>query len=205
MKFVFDFAGVVFHWNPREMLRRLLPEHTQDEADITRCEAALFQGWGGDWAEFDRGRLDEAVLIARITARSWLSRAEVQAVVHAVPYELQPDSGTVELIRELQAQGHALYFLSNMPASYAEHLERSFDIVGEFIDGVFSARVHAIKPEPAIFELAARRFGAAPSELLFLDDVPGNVTAALAQGWNAWQFHHAAATRTALQERGWLR
>ena len=57
-----------------------------------------------------------------------------------------------------------------MPASYAEHLERAHDFVGWFRAGVFSARVHLAKPDPTIFDLAAARFGGAPSEQLFIDD-----------------------------------
>ena len=65
------------------------------------------------------------------------------------------------LLQRLHAQGLPLYFLSNMPEPYAQHLERAHDFVGWFRDGVFSARVHLNKPEPAIFELAAARFGTA--------------------------------------------
>ena len=205
MKFVFDFAGVVFHWKPRDMLRRVLPAHTQDEAAVSRCEAALFQGWGGDWAEFDRGVIEPAALADAIVARSWLKHAEVQAVLRAVSLELQPDPGTVALIRELRALGHATYYLSNMPLPYSDHLESSFAIVREFTDGIFSSRVQTIKPEPAIFQLAAQRFGAVPQELLFFDDVAANVVAAQALGWNAWQFHTAADTAAALRAHGWLR
>ena len=205
MKFVFDFAGVVFHWKPREMLRRVLPAHTADEAAISRCEQALFQGWGGDWGEFDRGMVDVPTLVQRISTRTGLSRDEVRSVVDAVPLELQPDPATLALITALRVEGHLLYFLSNMPAPYADHLEQRFPVVSEFVDGVFSARVQAIKPEPAIFELAARRFGAVPSELLFFDDVATNVAAAQAQGWNAWQFANAEDTATALRQQGWLR
>ena len=205
MKFVFDFAGVVFHWKPREMLRRVLPARTQDEVALSHCEAALFQGWGGDWADFDRGTIDGPALVDKIAARTAFSHEEVQAVVDAVPLELQPDPGTVALVEALREQGHALYFLSNMPAPYADHLEQQFPVVRQFRDGVFSARVQAIKPEPAIFELAARRFGAAPSELLLFDDVAGNVAAARAQGWQAWLFANAQATCAALRDQGWLR
>jgi putative hydrolase of the HAD superfamily len=205
MKFVFDFAGVVFHWQPRAMLRRVLPQHTGTEAGIDRCADAIFTGWGGDWGEFDRGTLDREALIERTVQRSDFTRAEVQAVVDAVPHELQPDTGTLALLQQMREQGHALYYLSNMPAPYADHLERQFPVVREFIDGVFSARVQAIKPEPAIFEIAAKRFGAAPAELLFFDDVAANVAAAQTLGWQAWQFHNAADTAAALRQQGWLR
>ena len=32
MRIVFDWAGVLFHWQPRQLLRRTLPQHAVDEA-----------------------------------------------------------------------------------------------------------------------------------------------------------------------------
>jgi hypothetical protein len=61
----------------------------------------------------------------------------------------------VALLRELHAAGHELYFLSNMPAPYADHLQSSNDFMDCFTDGVFSGRVGHNKPEQAIFEVAA--------------------------------------------------
>jgi HAD superfamily hydrolase (TIGR01509 family) len=69
---------------------------------------------------------------------------------------------------------------------------------------VFSARVRLIKPEPAIFELAAQRFAAAPGELLFFDDVAVNVDAARRAGWNAHHFTDAADCEAELRRRGLL-
>jgi HAD superfamily hydrolase (TIGR01509 family) len=90
-----------------------------------------------------------------------------------------------------------------MPAPYADHLQARHDFVGWFRDGVFSARVHANKPEAAIFEIAAARFGAAPGELVFIDDHLPNVLAAQALGWNALQFSSAAQVEVDLREQGW--
>jgi putative hydrolase of the HAD superfamily len=74
--------------------------------------------------------------------------------------------------------------------------------MGCFTDGVFSGRVGHNKPERAIFEVAAKRFGAAtPHDLLFLDDHAPNVQAAQALGWQALQFTNAAQARALLHER----
>jgi len=89
-----------------------------------------------------------------------------------------------------------------MPAPYADHLQASNDFMSCFIDGVFSGRVGHNKPEKAIFEVAAKRFGAAsPQDLLFLDDHLPNVQAAQGLGWQALQFTHAAQARALLHER----
>ncbi|KAB2868961.1 MAG: HAD-IA family hydrolase, partial [Burkholderiaceae bacterium] len=60
-----------------------------------------------------------------------------------------------------------------------------------------------IKPEPAFFELASRRFGAPPDRLVLLDDIAANIDAAAALGWKALRFVDAAGVERALRERGW--
>jgi putative hydrolase of the HAD superfamily len=85
MKIAFDFAGVLFHWRPVTMLRRELPLRTPDEATVTALRAAIFQGFGGDWAEFDRGTVQVEALIARIAASTGLRTADVRTLVEAVP------------------------------------------------------------------------------------------------------------------------
>ena len=198
MKIVFDFAGVLFHWQPRRMLMRVLALHAVDEASAAHWEAAIFQHWGGDWAEFDRGVIDVEPLALKIAARTALHVDEVRAVINAIPYELRADAATVQLVQELADAGHELYFLSNMPAAFADHLESQHDFLRSFRAGVFSARVHAVKPEAAIFRIAEQRFAAAAHELVFIDDVMANVAAAREAGWRALQYVDAAQCRAAL-------
>ncbi len=52
-------------------------------------------------------------------------------------------------------------------------------------DIVYSHEVGLAKPDPRIYELAARRLDVAPHELVFLDDVQANVDGARAAGWHA--------------------
>ncbi len=202
MRIVFDFAGVLFGWQPPLMLHRLLPHHATDDASARRLERDIFQGYTGDWADFDRGLLEVPELVRRIAARTGLPAQAVRAVVDAVPAELQPIAETVALLRRLHAQGRRLHFLSNMPAPYADHLEREHDFIGCFESGVFSARVRQIKPEPGIFATAARRFDAEPAQLLFIDDVADNVDAARRAGWQALHFNDAADCEARLRAGG---
>lgn len=204
MKLVFDFGGVLFDWRPPELMKRELPHRATDAASAAHWAEAVFQGYGGDWGEFDRGTVEVPALVRRIAQRTGLLEREVQAIVDGVPHELQPIAQTVALLERLRAGGTPLYFLSNMPAPYAEHLESEHDFIGWFIDGVFSARVQAVKPERAIFDLTAQRFGVPPAEMLFFDDLLPNVQAARAAGWQAEQFTDAAAAAATLRQRGLL-
>ena len=200
---VFDLGAVLLSWRPRQMLMRELPQAVPDEATAAHWEREVFQAFQGDWGEFDRGTVQVPDLVRRIAHRTGFAAADVQTVVDAVPRELQPIPATVALLHRLADAGHTLHYLSNMPAPYADILERN-TFFARFESGVFSGRVHHNKPEPAIFALAQQRFGAPPGELVFLDDHGPNVRAAQALGWHAVQFVDAAQAEAALRQAGWV-
>lgn len=202
MNIVFDFGGVLFHWHPASFLARLWPHRAADEAEGARLAQDFFQNYSGDWGAFDQGLIDAETVIERISARTGWPADEVRQVVDAVSEELQPRAGTVALIEDLLARGHQLFYLSNMPEPYADHLERSYPLARWFKAGVFSGREKLSKPGPEVFELARERFGVPASELLFLDDHPANLRAAEALGWQTELFTDAEAVRPRLQARG---
>jgi putative hydrolase of the HAD superfamily len=201
---VFDFAGVLFQWQPHELVARLLPERATTDAAAHALVAEFFEGYGGDWGEFDRGALAAGALADRIARRTGLTPAAARAVIDAVPHELQPVEGTVALLRRLYARGHALYFLSNMPAPYADRLDASHGFIGLFRLGVYSGRVGLAKPDAAIFAHAERAFGIDPRETLFIDDVAHNVDAARRAGWHAMQFIDPAQCEAEFARRALL-
>jgi len=202
MNVVFDFGGVLFRWQPRALLARLMPQRARTPDEAQALFDAIFENYGGDWGEFDRGTIERGPLAERIARRTGVTEAEVHAVIDAVPDELQPIPGTVELLHRLHAAGVPLYYLSNMPEPYALHLERTHHFLGLFRAGVFSSRVRLIKPEPEIYVETARRLGLVPAETLFIDDVAHNVEAARAAGWRALQFVDAPQCAAALRAHG---
>ena len=202
MTLVFDLGGVVFRWRPDEFLPRLLPDRTPDPAATRALVAAFFEGFGGDWAEFDRGRIESAPLAERIAARTGLRADEARRVIDAIPDELQPIPETEALLRQLHGAGHRLVYLSNMPRLYAQHLEAEQPVLALFERGVFSSRLGAIKPEPALFAQAAEAFEREPSTLLLIDDNDANVRAAIDLGWSALRFESAAQVAAGLAPFG---
>ncbi len=204
MNIVFDFGGVLFRWQPHEFMARLLPERAPTPAAAHALVGEFFEGFGGDWGKFDRGTIESGPLAERIAQRTGLRLDEARLIIAAVPRELQPIADMVALLPRLQAQGHVLYYLSNMPAPYAEHLEAAHGFMGLFRGGVFSARVQLIKPEPAIFAHAQQVFGIQAADTLFIDDLAHNADAARRAGWHAVQFHDPAQCERELVARGLL-
>ncbi len=202
---VFDLGAVVLRWRPDALLQRVLPTRAVDAAQTAHWKAQVFQAYGGDWAEYDRGTLPEPELVARIAGRTGLAPDEVWAVVRAVPDELRPMPDSVALIDRLRAAGHRLHYLSNMPAPCADVIEpREAALFARFDSGLFSGRLHLIKPEPAIYAHAQAHFGAAADELVFLDDHPPNIDAARAAGWHGVVFRDAAQAEAEMRAAGWL-
>jgi putative hydrolase of the HAD superfamily len=205
LRIVFDLGAVVLRWQPAALLQRLLPEQAHDAASTAQWVDRVFQAYGGDWAEYDRGTVSATELVARIAARTGLAAAAAETVVAAVPDELLPMPESLTLIDRLRAAGHTLHYLSNMPAPCADTLEqREAALFARFESGVFSSRVHLIKPEPAIYTLAQQRFGVPAQQLVFLDDHEPNVVAARAAGWKALRFEHALQAEAELRAAGWL-
>ena len=200
---VFDFGRVVFRWRPEVLVQTFLPRHAVDEASTRHWVRQVFQAYEGDWGDFDRGTVSPEDLVRRIAARTGLDPAELAALVAAGPAELEPLPDTVAWIHRQHAAGRPLHYLSNMPAPFAEHFERTHDFMALFESGVFSSRVKLIKPDPAIFDHAARVFGRAPGSLLFVDDHLPNIVAARAAGWQAVHFVDAVQAEREATALGW--
>lgn len=53
-----------------------------------------------------------------------------------------------------------------------------------------SAEVGVRKPDPKIFEIAEKRCGVEPPDILFIDDQMKNLAVAKERGWQTWQFNY---------------
>lgn len=203
-RFVFDFGAVVFRWRPAAVMAAAWPEHADDLDWIEQAVRDCFQSYGGDWGRFDQGLIDVDTLARHHNARLGWPPERVHAVVAAAEQELQARRDVLAVMGALRAAGHRLSYLSNMPAPLARALQASHPLTDWFESGVFSSDVRLCKPDPALFALAAKRFGEEAKNCLLIDDHPANVTGAQAAGWQAIAFTEVASLSDALRARGWL-
>nr|WP_315426114.1 HAD family phosphatase [uncultured Albidiferax sp.] len=196
---VFDLGAVLLHWQPHEIVQHELPQHAPNAA----AAQALCEHFWTPWAEFDRGTVEPAPLAALLAAQCGVAAEDLLRFIHAIPNHLPTKQDTAALLPRLQAQGHRLVYLSNMPTPYADRL-RDRDFFEYFEDGIFSAHVGLIKPEHGIYALAETQFGLSPAHTIFIDDNAHNVATAHARGWQAIQFLDAAQCERDLTALGWL-
>ena len=202
MTVVWDFGGVLFRWDPAALVARTLPHRLTDQLNAQHWKEPFFLSYRGEWGDYDRGVTTVPEMVPRIAQRTGLTEREVQAVVDAVPDELQPIADSVRLLTALRERGHRLHYLSNMPAPLAAHLQRRHDFLSLFASGIYSSHVQLTKPDPAIFALAQQRFGGDPADTLFIDDHPENIEAACRHGWHARLFTGPQALAAELRAMG---
>lgn len=104
--------------------------------------------------------------------------------------------GTPALVEALAAKGVPQFAITNFGADTWAMFRPAYPVLDPMIDIVVSGIERLAKPDPAIFHLAARRFGHAPERMLFIDDNAANIASAAALGW---QVHHFTQGAEALK------
>ena len=115
-----------------------------------------------------------------------------------------PVVGSLEIVAELDAAGVPLFAITNFGAEFWDGFAPGQPVFDRFRDIVVSGREKLAKPDPAIFALAAKRFGHDPEQMLFIDDNAANIDAARACGWKIHHFTGAEELRADLERRGLL-
>jgi FMN phosphatase YigB (HAD superfamily) len=110
----------------------------------------------------------------------------------------------VALHQEVRDRGFPTYILSNTNELTIQYIRRCFPFFSRFDGYVLSYEHQAMKPAPRLYEVAEQLSGWRGSDLFYLDDVPENVEAGRARGWQAWVHQTPERSRAALLAAGVL-
>ena len=210
MNLVFDFGAVLVEWQPARLLQTHFPKSATTPEGFGQLAQDFFHH--ADWQSFDRGTLGLAEVARRTAARLDLPQLHVQGLMESIGDLLTAKPDTLAVLEDLHRQRthkqhpHAqplrLYYLSNMPVPFARTLEKNHAFLSWFDGGIFSGDVQHIKPEPSIYQLLQSRYQLVPEQTLFIDDMPINVQAAQAQGWQAIAFESGLQLAAELRRLG---
>jgi 2-haloacid dehalogenase len=193
---VFDVGRVLVQWDLRHLFAKLIAD--SDELDWF-CANVVTEEWH---FQHDQGRsLAEMVpeRIAEFPAYAMHIEAYATRFNESVP---GPVPGSIELVEALHDGGIPLYAITNFGAEFWDRFRPTQPVFGHFRDIVVSGVEKIAKPDPAIYALAARRFGRAPGTMLFIDDNAANIAAARGLGWQVHHFRDAACLAEDLRGRG---
>ena len=92
------------------------------------------------------------------------------------------NSAAVRWVEQIRNAGLQLALLSNMPADISRYLVAHYEWPALFHHLIFSCDLRSTKPEPQIYRACLERLQVSPEEVLFFDDRPENIEAAVALG-----------------------
>ena len=195
---VFDFGGVLFDWSPQHLYRKLIADdHERQHFLDTVCT----QAWN---TEQDAGRTladGTRSLIAEHPQHETLIRSYYDRW-HEMLRGPLPDG--VAILEALHQAGMPLFGLTNWSAETFPYARANYPFLQRFRNIVVSGELKLIKPDPAIYHASLGQVRAhlpdiQLAEVVFIDDVAGNIEAAQALGWQG--IHHVSAERTAARLR----
>lgn len=193
---MFDVGRVLIQWDLRALFGKLIAD--RDELDWFLANVVT-----EEWHfQHDEGRpLAEMVPERKAQFPQYADIIDAYATrfVETIP---GPVLGSVGLVERLFANGVPLYAITNFGAEFWDQFRPTFPPLDRMRDIVVSGVEKVAKPDPAIFALAAERFGHAPSSMLFVDDNLANIEAAGRLGWRVHHFSDAPTLEADLVERG---
>lgn len=194
---VFDYGGVLARWP--------VPSDFWPVAKEIGLTWKMYQeGFAKYRRAYDGGEISCREMYAKILADNSivaneeqlirLVRADDESWTHPIPE-------TLVWMKELKLSGFRIGILTNMEAGYFKNwFLRFFAEPVALADALVVSGIEGVtKPDPAIYRLMEQRLGLAPQELVFMDDMPGNVVAAKALGWSAFRFTSCEAARVELE------
>jgi putative hydrolase of the HAD superfamily len=173
--------------------------HHQTDAEQARLAAlagvakdVFTELYWSDRLDYDKGLLNAAEYwqtLATRAGRRTLTQSMLDELIEVDSQSwMHFDSVMWDWIDQLRGAGKRVAMLSNMPRELGEALKSQTDRLTHFDQVTLSYELHAVKPEPAIYEQCLEGIGTTPGQTLFLDDKIVNVQGAELLGIRAIQF-----------------
>ncbi|MGB5078452.1 MAG: HAD family phosphatase [Sphingorhabdus sp.] len=190
---IFDVGKVLFEWDLRHLFAKLIEDADELEWFVSHVVTPQWH------FQHDAGRS-----LFEMTSERKLVYPEHAALIDAYATRFNetipgPVPGMPEIVHELCEQDVPLFAITNFGAEFWELFRPTQPIFDKFGDILVSGVEKLVKPDPAIYALAVKRFGITPSEAIFIDDNLDNVQAARDFGLVAHHFTDAVTLRKELE------
>ncbi|MCH5186904.1 MAG: HAD family phosphatase [Oscillospiraceae bacterium] len=137
-----------------------------------------------EWKQVDLGLKSDEELIGLFTANAPQWAEEIRAIFEKWQYSVVEYPFAEGWVKELKAQGLKVYILSNYGRTMFEYARNKFKFLRHIDGGVVSYQINKIKPDPDIYRTLIEKYDLEPDRAVFLDDLPDNINAAAALGFN---------------------
>jgi glucose-1-phosphatase len=193
---VFDFGNVLGFFSHRKAAEQLAKFSPLSVDDILKryLDPELED-------DFETGRMKLGEFRALVRQRCRVTCSDVQLDL-AIADMFTPNDEVCAMVTALKPR-YRLVLLSNTNELHALHFRRQFaDTLGHFDALVLSHEVGLRKPCADIYTHCHKVADSTPRQCLFIDDMPANVEAARACGWQGIVYHRGLDLHREFQRLG---
>ncbi|MFA6602610.1 MAG: HAD family phosphatase [Candidatus Shapirobacteria bacterium] len=178
----FDLDGVYFTSDSFRNFKNALPKTVSDPEII---DFVFFKS--DQQLQFRCGQISETDFwtYVKTTLGVHLSNDDVFSLL-ANHYQI--NSQVSEVVNKIRELGLKTAICSNNNVTRIRELDKKFNFLADFDIKVFSYDVGVTKPDPRIYQALISQSGCIPSEIIYSDDKPENVTTAQELGINAFPY-----------------
>ena len=193
---IFDIGRVLLDFNWREYLSSYHFDLETEE----RIAHAVFEN--PSWIEFDRGILSTEQVIDLFVKTDPELEEQIHLVCKSLYKTVTKLDYPIPWIRHLKEQGLRVLYLSNYSDYYFRTTQFALNFLSEMDGGIFSYRVHMVKPDHEIYHKIISEYHLNPEETVFLDDMPANIKAAKECGLHGIDFRSLEQAKKELELLG---
>lgn len=178
---IFDLGGVYFSDGTKRAIRVISNMYNLAVSDVEN----VIKGDAG--TDYRRGQL---------TTEEFWNKAKQIWKINATSDELsdiwfggyKPIEGMNDILAKLSAAGYELLYLSDNVQDRVNYLNKRFNFLPKFNDGIFSFAFNVRKPDIRIYQLALEKTSNTSSECVYIDDIEEFLEPALRLGMKAILF-----------------
>jgi len=193
---VFDLGKVLLDFDYGKVVQRLAAtgRGNLEQVRSLLLESSLLQ-------RYELGELDSAQFYRELQSALDLN-LDYGAFRAAFGDIFSPIPEMIAAQANLRAHGVPTLILSNTNEIAVTHIRERYPFFHQFDGWVLSHEVGAMKPDTPIYQVLEALAHRTGSELFYLDDVPANVAAARARGWQAIVHTSPQASLAQLRDAG---
>ena len=189
---VFDIGCVLIGFDWDAYVRRLFDQETAEV--VTACAFKC-----PFWKEMDRGEMEQPEILARMIEQSPEYAEQIRESVVRVDECVERTDYAIPWIESLKARGYRVLYLSNYSDWVMSKSGHALDFLEHMNGGIFSYKVHCIKPDEEIYRILFDRYDLVPEECVFIDDTPANIETAKRLGMEGVIFENYDQAKTELE------
>ena len=179
---VFDFGGVLIDWERRYLYNKVFEDKTEMEWFLRNVCSESWNMLQDEGIPFSETIPELQMRFPEYCDKIAMYETRWSEMVGG------PITGSVEILKEIQAKGIQVYGLTNWGADTFPIVFKQFEFLRSLDGIVVSGDEKVVKPFPAIYNILINRYNISPESCIFIDDNYLNIQSAKTIGFKTIQF-----------------